>query len=154
MAAPVAADDLGIDRIDPVAGRHQRPDQQTPVGLDADRHLPGLLGMGGYQPMQLPHPRQAIRDPAGRQDAAVLVEQAQVMVGLAPVHPQIHHGSLLRSNLLAVSQRRTCGALMAVLIWHDIPPAVRPPQHQPGHGLTQELQAPKPPSAHRLVAPP
>jgi hypothetical protein len=57
-----------------VAGRHQRPDQQTPVGLDSDRHLPGLLDMGGYQRMQLPHPRQAIGDPAGRQDSAALVE--------------------------------------------------------------------------------
>ena len=41
---------------------------------------------------------------------------------------------------LSVSQRRTCGALMAVLTWHDIPPAVRPPQHQPGHGLPRELK--------------
>jgi len=28
---------------------------------------------------------------------------------------------------------------MAVLTWHDIPPAVRPPQHRPGHGLPREL---------------
>jgi hypothetical protein len=101
MAAAVAADDLGIDRIDPVTGGQQRPDQQTPISLDSDRHLPGLLGMGSHQPMQLPHPSQAIRDPAGRQDAAVLVEQAQVMMGLAPVHPQKHHGVLLRSDRLS-----------------------------------------------------
>jgi hypothetical protein len=57
-----------------------------------------------------------------------------------------------RSDSLPVSPRRTRGALMAVLTWHDIPPAVHPPQHRPGHGLPQELQAPKPPSAHRKSA--
>ena len=87
MAAAVAADDLGVDRIDLVAGGHQRPDQQPAVGLDPDRHLPGLVSTTGHQRMQLPHPRQTIRDPAGGQDAAVLVEQAQVMVALAQSTP-------------------------------------------------------------------
>ena len=90
--------------------------------------------------MQLSHPRQTIRDPAGDQDTAVLIQQAQVMVALAPVHPNKQHDSLLCSDILAASKGRTCGALMAVLNWHDIPPAVRPPQHQPGHALPQELQ--------------
>lgn len=61
------------------------------------------------------------------------------MVGLAPVHANKQHDVLLCSGLLSLSQRRTCGALMAVLTWHDIPPAVRPPQHRPGHGLPREL---------------
>jgi hypothetical protein len=74
MAAAVAADDMGIDRIDLVAGRQQGSDQQPPVGLDSHRYLPGLLSMGGHQRMQLLHPSQAVKDPAGRQDAAVLVE--------------------------------------------------------------------------------
>jgi hypothetical protein len=88
MPAAVAADGMGVDRIDLVAGGQQRPDQQTPVGLDSDRHLPWVLCMGGHQLMQLAHPNQAIRDPASCQNAAILVEQAQVMVGLAPVHPE------------------------------------------------------------------
>jgi len=91
MPATVAADGMGVDRIDLVAGGHQRSDQQTPVGLDADHHLPWVLCMGGHQLMQLAHPNQAIRDPASCQNAAILVEQAQVMVGLAPVHPEKQH---------------------------------------------------------------
>jgi hypothetical protein len=90
-----------------------------------------LLGLGGHQGMQLFDPGKPIDDPPCRQHAAVLVQQAQVMVALAPVHPNKQHDGLLCSDSL-VSQRRTCGALMAVLTWHDIPPAVRPPQHQPG----------------------
>jgi hypothetical protein len=46
------------------------------------------------------------------------------MVALAPVDSQKQHGVLLCSDDCFVSQRRTCGALMAVLTWHDIPPAV------------------------------
>jgi hypothetical protein len=71
--------------------------------------------MGSHQQVQLADPSQPIGDPPSREHAAVLVEQAQVMVGLAPVHPNKQHGILLRSDLLSVSQRRTCGALMAVL---------------------------------------
>jgi hypothetical protein len=61
------------------------------------------------------------------------------MVAFAPVHPNKQHRCppLLRHR--SVSQRRTCGALMAVLTRHDIPPAVRPPQHQPGRSLPREL---------------
>jgi hypothetical protein len=63
MAAPVAADHLGVDRIDLVAGRQQRTDQQAPVGLNPDRYLPRLLGMGRDQGVQLanPGPASAIR---------------------------------------------------------------------------------------------
>jgi hypothetical protein len=42
--------------------------------------------------MQLPDPGQAIGDPAGCQHLALLVEQAQVMVALAPVHSDEQHG--------------------------------------------------------------
>jgi hypothetical protein len=88
--------------------------------------------MGGHQRVQLPYPGSPIGDPPGGQHAAVLVQQAQVMVTLAPVGSKKQHDGLLCSDLLSLSQRRTCGALMAVLIWHDIPPAVRPPQHRAG----------------------
>jgi hypothetical protein len=110
--------------------------------------------MAGHQRVQLPHAGQPIGDSAGGQDAAVLVQHAQVMVALAPVHPKKDHRILLRSDLLSVSQRRTRGALMAVL------PGTT--SHQPsallntGRGTVspQSSTAPKPPSAHRLVAPP
>jgi hypothetical protein len=55
-----------------------------PVGLDPGRNLPRLLGLGGHQGRQLFDPGQPIDDPPCRQHAAVLVQQAQVMVGLAP----------------------------------------------------------------------
>lgn len=91
--------------------------------------------MGGDQGVQLANPGQPISDPPSREQVAVLVEQAQIMVGLTPVHPNKQHGVLLCSELLAVSQRRTRGAPMAVLTWHDIPPAIHPSRHRPGHGL-------------------
>ena len=55
----------------------------------------------------------------------------------------------------SLSQRRTCGALMAVLTWGTT-------SHQPSALLNtagatvspKSSTAPKPPSAHRLVAPP
>jgi hypothetical protein len=113
MAAAIAAHRMRVDRIHLVARGQQRPDQQAPVSLDPHHDLCRVLDMDGHQRMQLPHPRQTIRDPAGDQDAAVLIEQAQVMVALAPVHPEKQHNGLLCSDLLSLSQRRTCGALMA-----------------------------------------
>jgi len=145
---------MRVDRIDLVAGGQQRPDQQAPVSLDPHHDLRQVLGMGSHQRMQLSHPRQTIGDPAGDQDTAVLIQQAQVMVALAPVHPNKQHDSLLCSDILAASKGRTCGALMAVLTWHDIPPAVRPPQHRRGTRSPKNSRARMPPSAHRLVAPP
>jgi hypothetical protein len=61
--AAVAADDLRIDRVHLVAGRQQRSDQQAPVGLNADRDLRRVLGMGSHQDVQLLHPGQPVRDP-------------------------------------------------------------------------------------------
>jgi hypothetical protein len=87
MAAAVAADHMPVDRTDLVASGHQGPDQQASVGRDPDRHLPGLLRMGGHQPMQLPHPGQPIGDPVSCQDTAVLVQQASVMVDLSQSSP-------------------------------------------------------------------
>jgi hypothetical protein len=45
----VAAHGVRIDRIYLVAGGQQRPDEQPPVGLDPDRHLRRVLGMGSHQ---------------------------------------------------------------------------------------------------------
>jgi hypothetical protein len=100
VAPPVAAHHLRVDRIDLVAGGHQRPDQQPAVGLDPDHRLLRLVGMGGHQRVQLPCPGQPVRDPSGGQQAAVLVQQAHVMAAPAPVHPDEQHGILLRSDLL------------------------------------------------------
>jgi hypothetical protein len=48
--------------------------------------------MGGDQGVQLANPGQPISDPPSREQVAVLVEQAQIMVGLTPVHPNKQHG--------------------------------------------------------------
>jgi hypothetical protein len=55
MPTAVAAHGVRVDRIDLVAGRQQRAHQQAPVGLDPDRDLGRVLGMGGHQGVQLPH---------------------------------------------------------------------------------------------------
>jgi hypothetical protein len=54
--------------------------------------------MSGHDHLQLGHAAQPIGDPAGDQHAAVLVEQAQIMVALAPIHPEEQHGPLLCSD--------------------------------------------------------
>jgi hypothetical protein len=52
--------------------------------------------------MQLFDPGQPIDDPPCRQHAAVLVQQAQVMVRLAPIDSKEQHGVLLCSDLHVV----------------------------------------------------
>jgi hypothetical protein len=69
--------------------------------------------MGSHQRVQLNHSSQAIGDPAARQYGPIRVEQAQVMVALAPVDSQEQHAVLLCSEMLSVSWRRTCGGLMS-----------------------------------------
>jgi hypothetical protein len=76
------------------------------------------------------------------------------MVALAPVDSEKQHLGLLGSDVLSMSWRRTCGALLAVLTWHDIHQPSALLDHRPGHGLPKSSRAPKPPSAHRLMAPP
>jgi len=140
MPTAIAAHHLRVNRIDLIAGRQQHTNQQAPVGLNPDDDLGWILGMSSHQGMQRPHPGEAIGDTPGCKHAAVLVNQAQVMVALAPVHPNKQHGHppLLRPAVCEPEKdlRRPNGSAH----WHDIPPAVRPPQHQPGHGLPRELQ--------------
>jgi hypothetical protein len=154
VAAAVAAHHLRVDRVDLVAGGQQGSDQQAPVGLDPDRHLGRVLGVGGDQRVQLPDPGQPVGNPPNREHVAVLVQQAQVMVALAPVHPDKQHGVLLRSDNCFVSQGRTCGALMAGSVARH--PTSRPPSLNTGRGTLspESSTAPFPPSAHQPAAPP
>jgi hypothetical protein len=89
---------MRVDRIDLVAGGQQATDQQPTVGLDPHRDLPWVLGMGGHHHVQLGHAGEPVRNPAGGQHRSVLVKQAQVMVGLAPVHANKQHRVLLWST--------------------------------------------------------
>ena len=127
VPAAVAADGLWVDRIDLATGGQQRSDQQAPVGLNADRDLRRVLGMAGQQGVQLTHACQAVKDPTDGQHGAVLVQQAQVMVALAPVDPKEQHGVLLCSGVLSVSPEKDLRRPNGSAHRHDIPPAVRPP---------------------------
>jgi hypothetical protein len=56
VAVAVAADGQRVDRIDLVAGRDQRPDEQAAVGLGPHHHLDRISPMGGKQLMQRGQP--------------------------------------------------------------------------------------------------
>jgi hypothetical protein len=149
MPISVATHRPRVERIHLIAGTHQRTDQQPPVGLDPNHHPPRILDMGGDQRVQLTHPRQPISDPPGREHAAVLVQQAQVMVGLAPVHtdkqhpgPPLHRppGCEPEKDL-----RRPNGS--AQLARH---PTSRPPFSTPA-GARSPPRAPRPPSLRVLT---
>jgi hypothetical protein len=53
MTLPIPAGGQWVDRHQLVASRHQRPDQQPTIQLDADHDLLRLAGVGSEQPMQL-----------------------------------------------------------------------------------------------------
>jgi hypothetical protein len=116
VAAAVTADNLGIDRIDLVAGGQQRPDQQAPVGLDPHCDLRRIHNMGGHQRVQLP-PTPA--------RPSTIRRAARTIPSWSSRHrswwrspqstPRNHIAVLLCSDVLTMSQRRTRGALMAVL---------------------------------------
>jgi hypothetical protein len=91
VPAAVAAHRVRVDRVHLVTGGQQRAHQQPPVGLDPYRHLGWALSMSSHQRVQLAHARQPIGDPPSRQHHPVLVEQAQVMVILAPVDSNKQH---------------------------------------------------------------
>jgi hypothetical protein len=115
--------------MDLVAGRQQRPNQQPPVSLDPDHHLPWILCMGGHQGVQLPHPGQPIGDPPSREHAAVLVSRHRSWRASPQSSPTNITASSSAPTSLSLSQRRTCGALMAVLTgwWlrRSLPPKAR-----------------------------
>jgi hypothetical protein len=81
--------------------------------------------MSGDQLVQLARAGQPVTDPASRQHPAVLVEQAQLMVVLAPVDSQKPHPGPPLLRQLGYEPEKDPRRLMAVLTRHDIPPAVR-----------------------------
>ena len=61
IPVPVAVHRLRIDRIQPMPGRPQRRDQQTPVGLQRHVHRGELVaGMFGEEPTQPGEPGQVV----------------------------------------------------------------------------------------------
>jgi hypothetical protein len=79
--------------VDRVAGSEQGGDEQAPVGLDADHHLLGFVGMLAEQGVQPGHALETIGDPACSEYLAVFVEDAHVVVRLGPVDTHEDHRS-------------------------------------------------------------
>ena len=73
---PIAGGLYRVDRVDHIAGRHQRLDPPTTVGFGPDDHrarLVGVLEMVGNQGMQLPKTCHTLRQPTPYQDPSLLV---------------------------------------------------------------------------------
>jgi hypothetical protein len=81
--------------------------------------------MAGKQGVQFDDAAQPIGDAALGQHRALRVEQADVVVPLGPIHSDEQHSHLPGRSRLLYEPEKDRGALMAVLTWHDIPPAVR-----------------------------
>jgi len=96
-----------IDRIDRIPRLDERRDPQAAVGLDPDHDLTRLNRMLGQQRVQLPDPGQTLRHPPFRQALAVLVEHADLVMGLGPVIPDENHSRSSSRRPTDSSQRRT-----------------------------------------------
>jgi hypothetical protein len=91
VPVPIARRRHRVHRVELVAGRHQRGDEQSPVGLDADHHLDGIFDMCADQ---LVEPGDAIHpfgQPGLGQPAAFLVGHVHVVMGLGPIHSYKDH---------------------------------------------------------------
>ncbi len=60
-------------------------DPQTPVGLDPDMDLAGIVGVGGDEPVEGTDALYGLGQAAGSQTPARLVAHVDVMVGLSPI---------------------------------------------------------------------
>jgi hypothetical protein len=153
VAFPVAAGGQGVDRHHLVAGRHQGPDQQPPVQLDADHHLGRLAGVVSDQRVQLGDASDPIRYPPAAQHGAGLVEHADLVVGFGPVHADKQQPCLLSPTPPPLASPRSSQRPNgSVLCWHPIPPAVRLLTSQQGRALAVELHGSGQASAALLAA--
>jgi hypothetical protein len=91
MAFPIAAGRQRVDRHHLVASRHQRPDQQPAIQLDADHDLGWLAGVVSDQPMQLGDAGDPIGHPPSAQHHPGGVQHAHLVVGFGPGHADKDH---------------------------------------------------------------
>ena len=152
MAIAVAAGRQGVDRRRPVAGPHQRVDQQAAIDLDADHHLLGLLGVIGDQRVQLRQARHPDPEAPPPEHRPALVHHHHVVVGLGPVDAHEDHARLPRIDLPAPSPRSPRRTNGSVLYRHAIPPAVCLLAGRQGHALAIGLEARDGTSAHLPTA--
>ena len=139
VAPPVPAYGERVDRVHLVPSGHQGSDQQSAVRLDADDDLGRIRGVVADQGMELSHAVDPLRDPALGEDRAGLVHDADVVMGLGPVHPDEDHCAA-SSPRPTREPEESSGALMDQCSRHDIPPAVRALlTEQRGHDLEVEL---------------
>jgi hypothetical protein len=91
VAFAVAGGGHGVDRVDAVVGTQHCFDDESPVLLDADNHLFRFLGVFAQQLVQHPNAGKRVGDPLSGENLPRLVEDADVVVGLGPVHSDENH---------------------------------------------------------------
>jgi hypothetical protein len=139
---PVAGYRHGVNREHLIPSGHQCGHPRPPVGLDADldpvRSLtrrqagPLLRQVGGYQGMQLRHPRQPLRQPLARQPPPGIVHDLNVVVIFGPVVPdKQHHASWLVNGIDSRAEE-----IPSDLMVKCSPPARGTTSHQRSNPLT------------------
>ena len=98
MPVPVARGRHRVHRVELVASRHQRGDEQAPVGLDADHHLGGVLDVRAHQLVEPGDAVHPLGQPGLAEPLAGLVGHVYVVVGLGPVHSYEDHLVASRSS--------------------------------------------------------
>ena len=91
MPVPVTRCRHRIHREHLVAGRHQRSDEQAPVGLDSDHHLLRFADMAADKVVEAGDALHSLRKAAAGEALSVLVLDMHVVMGLSPIHPYKDH---------------------------------------------------------------
>jgi hypothetical protein len=123
---PIAACRHRVDRQHRVPGRHQRPDEQAPLGLGGDDHLGRVVDEVGDELVEPGHPFNAFREPGPFKPLPLVIFDMDVVMGLRPVVPDEH---LPHSHLLiafeSLEPEGTSSSPMLQCSRHVIPPAIQ-----------------------------
>lgn len=91
MTVAVAADSVGVDRVDDVPGSDQTLHQQTTVGFNADNNTACIVGVSAHQLLDIAKPFDAVRYAERCQPAALLTDDADIVVLFCPIDAEIDH---------------------------------------------------------------
>ncbi len=91
MTFAVARGGHGVDGVDAVIGAQHCFNDKSSVLLDADNHLFRFFGVLAQQVVQRPNTEKRVRDPLSGENLSCLVEDADVVVGLGPIHSDENH---------------------------------------------------------------
>jgi hypothetical protein len=98
VAIPIVRRRHRVDRIDLVAGRQQRIDDQATVDLDAHGYRFFVIaGVLGHQRMKIAGPGHAVGNPRFAKHLSALGHHAHVVMDLGPVHSYKEQHSSSRS---------------------------------------------------------